>query len=309
MTYNLIKQRLENNDIIILDGAIGAELEKKGAKMHKDLWCGKCSVESPDLVKKVHEEYILAGADIITTNTYATTPIAMKQYGFDDQINEFNKKSVQLAKEAVKNSNKDIAVAGSVSTFGSLYKYGLEAMKPGFKEQLNILSNEGVDLIILEAMSSQADIVETIVECSSQTKLPVWLSISCVIDDNTNKVMLGYNDTVDTDTNVYEDFETSMDNFSKIHQGPILIAHSDIEVTGQAIKIAKKKFNGVLGAYPNRGHYEKPHWKFVDNITPSEYLEKAKSWVENGTQIIGGCCGVGVEEIKAISVLKKNQNA
>ena len=309
MTYNLIKQRLENNDIIILDGAIGAELEKKGAKMHKDLWCGTCSVESPDLVKKVHEEYILAGADIITTNTYATTPIAMKQYGFDDQINEFNKKSVQLAKEAIKNSNKDIAIAGSVSTFGSLYKYGLEAMKPGFKEQLNILSNEGVDLIILEAMSSQADIVETIVECSSQTKLPVWLSISCVIDDNTNKVMLGYNDTVDTDTNVYEDFETSMDNFSKIHQGPILIAHSDIEVTGQAIKIAKKKFNGVLGAYPNRGHYEKPHWKFVDNITPSEYLEKAKSWVGNGTQIIGGCCGVGVEEIKAISVLKKNQNA
>jgi len=309
MTYNLIKQRLENNDIIILDGAIGAELEKKGAKMHKDLWCGTCSVESPDLVKKVHEEYILAGADIITTNTYATTPIAMKQYGFDDQINEFNKKSVQLAKEAIKNSNKDIAIAGSVSTFGSLYKYGLEAMKPGFKEQLNILSNEGVDLIILEAMSSQADIVETIVECSSQSKLPVWLSISCVINDNTNKVMLGYNDTVDTDTNVYEDFETSMDNFSKIHQGPILIAHSDIEVTGQAIKIAKKKFNGVLGAYPNRGHYEKPHWKFVDNITPSEYLEKAKSWVGNGTQIIGGCCGVGVEEIKAISVLKKNQNA
>jgi S-methylmethionine-dependent homocysteine/selenocysteine methylase len=120
--------------------------------------------------------------------------------------------------------------------------------------------------------------------------------------------MLGYNDTVDTDTNVYEDFEISIDNFSKIHQGPILIAHSDIKVTGQAIKIAKKKFNGVLGAYPNRGHYEKPHWKFVDNITPSEYLEKTKSWVEDGAQIVGGCCGVGVEEIKAISVLKKNLN-
>lgn len=309
MTYNLIKQRLENNDTIILDGAIGAELEKNGAKMHKDLWCGTCSIESPDLVKKVHEEYILAGADIITTNTYATTPIAMKQYGFNDQINDFNKKSVQLAKEAVKNSNKDVAIAGSVSTFGSLYKYGLEAMKPGFKEQLKILSSEGVDLIILEAMSSQADIVETIIECSLESKLPVWLSISCVIDDKTNKLMLGYNDTVDSDTNVYEDFETSINSFSKIHDGPILIAHSDIKVTGQAVKIAKKKFNGVLGAYPNRGHYEKPHWKFIDNITPSEYLENARSWVENGAQIIGGCCGVGVEEIKAISVLKKDQNA
>jgi S-methylmethionine-dependent homocysteine/selenocysteine methylase len=309
MTYNLIKQRLENNDTIILDGAIGAELEKNGAKMHKDLWCGTCSIESPDLVKKVHEDYILAGADIITTNTYATTPIAMKQYGFKDQINKFNIRSVQLAKEAIKNSNKNVAIAGSVSTFGSLYKYGLEAMKPGFKEQLKILSSEGVDLIILEAMSSQADIVETIIECSLESKLPVWLSISCVIDDKTNKLMLGYNDTVDSDTNVYEDFETSINSFSKIHDGPILIAHSDIKVTGQAVKIAKKKFNGVLGAYPNRGHYEKPHWKFIDNITPSEYLENARSWVENGAQIIGGCCGVGVEEIKAISVLKKDQNA
>ena len=65
----------------------------------------------------------------------------------------------------------------------------------------------------------------------------------------------------------------------------------------------------MLGAYPNRGHYEKPHWKFVDNITPSEYLENARSWVKDGAQIIGGCCGVGVEEIKAISVLKKGFDA
>lgn len=309
MTYNLIKQKLDNNDTIILDGAIGAELEKKGAKMHKDLWCGTCSEENPDLVKKVHEEYIFAGADIITTNTYATTPIAMKQYGFEDQIYNYNKKSVQIAKSAVKDANKDIAIAGSVSTFGSLYKFGIKAMIPGFKEQLKILSGEGVDLIILEAMSSQADIVETIIECSSKIDLPIWLSISCVMDDDTNKIMLGYNDTTDSDTHVYEDFETSINNFSKMHSGPILIAHSDINVTGHAVKITKKKFNGVLGAYPNRGHYEKPHWKFVDNITPSEYLENARSWVKDGAQIIGGCCGVGVEEIKAISVLKKGFDA
>ena len=219
MTYNLIKKKLDNKNTIILDGAIGAELEKKGAKMHNDLWCGTCSIESPELVKKVHEEYISAGADIITTNTYATTPIAMKQYGFNDKINEFNKKSVQLAQDAVKNSNKDIAIAGSVSTFGSLYKFGTKAMMPGFKEQLKILSGEGVDLIILEAMSSQADIVETIIECSLETKLPIWLSISCVMDNDNKKVMLGYNDSIDSDTNVYEDFEKSINHFSKIHNG------------------------------------------------------------------------------------------
>ena len=302
MSYSFIKQRLDQGKIIILDGGIGAELEKNGANMDKDLWCGKCSVDNPELVKKVHENYINAGADVITTNTYGTTPISMKHYGYDNLIEEYNKKSVQIAKDASK--NKNVAVAGSVSTFGSFYKLGLKAMIPGFKEQIKILSEEGVDLIILEAMSSQADIVETIIECSSNINLPVWLSISCVMEDKNKKVMLGYNDTVDSDTHIYESFEVAIKNFSKLHKGPILIAHSDINVTGHAVKTAKNNFNGVLGVYPNRGYYEKPHWKFIDNMSPEDYLNEARSWIENGVKIIGGCCGVGVEEIKAISILK-----
>ena len=279
MSYSFIKQRLDQGKIIILDGGIGAELEKNGANMDQDLWCGKCSVDNPELVKKVHENYIDAGADVITTNTYGTTPISMKQYGYDNLIEEYNKKSVQIAKEASK--NKNVAVAGSVSTFGSFYKLGLKAMIPGFKEQIKILSEEGVDLIILEAMSSQADIVETIIECSSNINLPVWLSISCVIEDKNKKVMLCYNDTVDSDTHIYESFEVAIKNFSKLHKGPILIANSDINVTGHAVKTAKNNFDGVLGVYPNRGYYEKPHWKFVDNMTPEDYLNEARSWVEN----------------------------
>ena len=300
MSYSFIKQKLDQGRVVILDGGIGAELEKNGADMDKDLWCGKCSVDNPELVRKVHERYIDAGADVITTNTYGTTPISMKQYGYDNLIEKYNQKSVRLAKEAAK--NKNVAIAGSVSTFGSFYRLGLKAMIPGFKEQIKILSEEGVDLIILEAMSSQADIVETIIECSSNISLPVWLSISCVMKDK--KVMLGYNDTVDTDTHIYESLEVAIKNFTKLHKGPILIAHSDINVTGHAVKTAKNNFDGVLGAYPNRGYYEKPHWKFIDNMSPEDYLNEAKSWVKNGVQIIGGCCGVGVEEIKAISILK-----
>ena len=304
MSYNLINEKLDNGKLVILDGAMGSELEKSGAKMDKNLWCGTCSVEFPELVTKVHEDYIKAGADVITTNTYACTPISMKNYGLEKSIEEFNQKSVQVAKKAIKNSKKDIALAGSVSASGSFYKLGIKAMIPGFKEQIKILKEEGVDLIILEAMSSQADIVQAMIECSYKINIPVWLSISCVIDDKTNNVMLGYNDTVDSPPEVYENFEISLNRFSKLHKGPILIAHSDIDVTGKALDIAKKNLNGILGVYPNTGYYEKPHWKFADDITPNDYLEYAKSWLKNGAQIIGGCCGLGVEEIKAISVLK-----
>ena len=305
MSYNLINEKLNNGKLVILDGAMGSELEKSGAKMDKNLWCGTCSVEFPELVTKVHEDYIKAGADVITTNTYACTPISMKNYGLEKSIEEFNQKSVQVAKKAIKNSKKNIALAGSVSASGSFYKLGIKAMIPGFKEQIKILKEEGVDLIILEAMSSQADIVQAMIECSYKINIPVWLSISCVIDDKTNNVMLGYNDTVDSPPEVYENFEISLNRFSKLHKGPILIAHSDIDVTGKALDIAKKNLNGILGVYPNTGYYEKPHWKFADDITPNDYLEYAKSWLKNGAQIIGGCCGLGVEEIKAISVLKE----
>ena len=305
MPYNLINEKLDNGKLVILDGAMGSELEKRGAKMDKNLWCGTCSVEFPELVTKVHEDYIKAGADVITTNTYACTPISMKNYGLEKSIEEFNQKSVQVAKKAIKNSKKDIALAGSVSASGSFYKLGIKAMIPGFKEQIKILKEEGVDLIILEAMSSQADIVQAMIECSYKINIPVWLSISCVIDDKTNNVMLGYNDTVDSPPEVYENFEISLNRFSKLHKGPILIAHSDIDVTGKALDIAKENLNGILGVYPNTGYYEKPHWKFADDITPNDYLEYAKSWLKNGAQIIGGCCGLGVEEIKAISVLKE----
>ncbi len=303
MSYSSIHKKLENKKTIILDGGMGAELEKNGAKMDEKMWCGKCSVDHPELVRKIHEDYISAGADVITTNTYSTTPISMRQYGYEDSIEKFNKKSVQVAKEAIKNSSKDVALAGSVSTFGNFYKLGLKAMIPGFDEQLKILSGEGVDLIILEAMSSQADIVETMLNCSTKVNIPVWLSVSCVMDDQKN-IMLGYNDTIDSDTHVYENFETSINNFKKLHSGPILVAHSDINITGKAIETAKKNYHGIVGAYPNKGYYEKPHWRFIDDMTPTGYLNEVRSWIKNGAQIIGGCCGIGVEEIKAISILK-----
>ncbi len=304
MSYDIIKKKLDSGRIVILDGAMGSELEKNGAKMDKNLWCGTSSIKFPEIVKKVHENYIQAGVDIITTNTYASTPISMRNYGYENSIKEYNQKSVLIAKKAVEDSNKDIAIAGSVSASGSFYRLGIKAMIPGFNEQLKILTDEGVDLIILEAMSSQADIVQAMIECSLKINLPVWLSVSCVIDNNTKKVMLGYNDSLDTPPEVYENFEKSLNKFTRLHKGPILIAHSNIDVTGKAIKIAKNNFNGIIGAYPNVGFYKKPHWIYEDNMRPEDYLVEAKSWVKNGSQIVGGCCGIGPDLIKSLSKLK-----
>ena len=85
MSYKNLKEKLEDKKIVILDGGNGGELERVGASMDGKLWCGRCLVEAPYLVKRVHNSYIAAGVDVITTKTYATTPIAMRAAGLDNR--------------------------------------------------------------------------------------------------------------------------------------------------------------------------------------------------------------------------------
>ena len=306
MSYSKIKEKLENNQTIILDGAVGGELEKIGAPMNEDLWVGKCNIDSPELVLKVHESYINSGVDVITTNTYALTPISMKQYGYKKNIIDWNIRAVEIAKKAVSNNEKEILVAASVSTYGSWHKLGPESHRKNFIEHLKIIENSGVDLIILEAMTSETDTIENLIDCSKDVKLPIWLSVSCALDPKSNKIMLGYQESIThSKAEIYDDFKIAIKKFSSYHSGPILVAHTDIKIMNDSIKIVKENHNGFVGSYPNNGYFEKPHWRLKDGLYPERFLKEAKSWVKNGSQIIGGCCGVGPDLIKPLSVLKK----
>ena len=305
MSYNNIENKLNSGDIVLLDGGMGAELENLGASMDKDLWSGRCSIDEPDIVYKAHQNFINSGADIITTNTYASTPISMKEYGYEHHIEEWNNASVNIAKSVANNSDREIAIAGSVSTYGSWDKIEPKYLKPGFIQQINILSNAGVDLIILEAMTSSTRTIESLLDSSDQFDLPVWLSISCALDRKSNKLMLGYQESLNnSEAFFYDDFESTIIKFKDIHNGPVLIAHSDIKVANQAVMIAKKNYGGIVGVYPNNGFFKKPNWNVIESISPKDYLEEAQQWVDNGAQIVGGCCGISPNHIKALSNLK-----
>ena len=262
-------------------------------------------MENPHLVSKVHESYIAAGADVITTNTYATPPIAMKDAGLEDQVEEWNKQGVRLAREAAESTSREIAVAGSVSTYGSWRKYGVERLRPGFDQQIRILVEAGVDLIILETLASEPEIVESALESTFEIDIPVWLSVSCAKNKISGNLMHGVEESIEHDSGSlhFELFSKIISDISKKHSGPILVMHSDLKVTNGAVKELKSNHNGIIGAYPNAGFWEKPSWKFVDQITPESYLKEAEGWVSNGAQIVGGCCGVGPELIESLSQL------
>ena len=90
MSYSKIENKFSSNEVVILDGGMGAELEKLGASIDKDLWSGRCSIDSPEIVHEVHQNFVNSGADVITTNTYASTPISMKEYGYGDYVDDWN---------------------------------------------------------------------------------------------------------------------------------------------------------------------------------------------------------------------------
>ena len=304
MSYSNLENKLTSNEVVILDGGIGAELEKFGASIDKDLWSGRCSIDNPEIVREVHQNFVNSGADVITTNTYASTPISMKEYGYDGYIEDWNNASVKIARQVADSSDREVAVAGSVSTCGSWDKIEPKLLKPGFDQQISILSDAGVDLIILEAMTSSTRTIEAILECSNKTNLPVWLSISCALDREQNKLMLGYQESINySKAFFYDDFEIAINKFTSMHDGPILVAHTDFKITNQAVKEIRKNHKGIIGAYPNNGFFEKPHWNTAEDILPKNYCEEAKLWIESGAQIIGGCCGIGPSHIKSLSDL------
>ena len=118
----ILDDKLRNQEIIVLDGAVGSEIERFGGAMSSSAWCGVANKTHPEVVRRVHEEYIRAGADIVTTNTFTTNRHVLAAAGLADETVSISTRAVELAREAVNNvsPSRPIAVAGSMSNMSCL---------------------------------------------------------------------------------------------------------------------------------------------------------------------------------------------
>ena len=142
----MIKDRLQSGEVLILDGAIGTELESHGIpRLHDASWA-ECLATHPRIVQKVHEDYVQAGADIITTNTYSTGPNVLRKIDQADNIKKWNRSAVELARRARDSTEdvREIYIAGSVSAFGNgamHYKGVTDGIKWGESDPSILKSN------------------------------------------------------------------------------------------------------------------------------------------------------------------------
>lgn len=289
--------------IIVLDGGTGTELERRGATMVDEAWCAMATLSDPDILRGVHEDYIRAGARIITANTFATNRTMLEPAGFADRFDEINRRGVEIALEARDrmNANDTVAVAGSMShqipvTAGTDKRDldrlpDTEIIAANNQELATTLADAGVDFILMEMMSDPA-LANPAIAAAKATGLPVWIGFSCRGDDQGAPVSFHVPEL---------GLSEMLDNMPADGASAIGVMHTNVSLISDSIKIMGDRFVGPIMAYPDSGYFEMPNWCWVDIISTQDFADAALAWVDEGAQIVGGCCGLGVEHIEALA--------
>jgi S-methylmethionine-dependent homocysteine/selenocysteine methylase len=300
--------RLARDEPVIIDGGTGTQLQAEGVPMDGLAWSARANLDQPDVVRRVHEEYIRAGAEVIIANSYAASRAALEPAGLGGHVAEVNRAAVRAALQArAAAATRPVAVAGSMSSFSpidmdagatGLPHPGPTADDPrfptlaDFREQAALLAEGGVDLIALEMINAQG-YGRAAVAAAAETGLPVWLGLSPY--RRADGTLVGLPDLGDG-----ESFEDLLGALVNPALAAVTVMHAKPEVTLDAIEIIRRHFAGPIGVYAETGGWQPPNWVF-DGLTPAGYLEQAITWADRGARLIGGCCGTGPEHIRVLA--------
>ncbi len=281
---------LESSDQPILgDGAMGTMLNALGVGF--DQCFDALNLKNPSLVAQVHREYIEAGAQIIQTNTFGANRYKLTEHNLGDKVEQINQAGVELAKEAVRKSNKDILVAGDVGPLGvRLAPFGrvqAEDARQVFAEQIKGLCQAGADLLIFETMTDVREMQEAIKAARQVCDLPVIASMTFTRDDRT---VLG-----DSPVSVAE----------TLHQaGADVIGVNCSGGPAQIWRILRQMREAVpdarLSAMPNAGWPERVGGRIMYPAGPDYFNDYTVALREIGVCLIGGCCGTTPEHISSM---------
>ncbi|HSE43617.1 MAG TPA: homocysteine S-methyltransferase family protein [Acidobacteriota bacterium] len=289
-----IIQRLNEAPILLLDGAMGTELFRRGVQTQLPLWSAQALVENPQIVRRIHEDYIRAGAEIITTNTFRTTSRALNKKGLSTQAKQLTDLAVTLAKQARDAAaDQPLWIAGSVAPLEDCYEPDLvpdpETAFGEHSELIQRLAESGVDLILIETMNT---IQETVAAArAAQTHgLPIFISWTCGSD---SEILNG------------DSIQAGIRSLQPYNPSAFLVNCTPCNNIGPALQKMHEVSKVPIGAYANIGKPEPVNgWEFTFDLDATAYALEAEKWVQLGAKIVGGCCGTTPEHISALKNLK-----
>ena len=299
-----IRRLRRDGTLVVIDGGMGSELEAQGATMDHDAWSGLVNLADPGLVRRVHEDYVHAGADVLITNTFMSGSGPMDRAGASDRFEPANRNAVKAAREATLEADRPIAIAGSVSVTqlgapdggspgpgpGAAGGGDHRRLRDGYARQIELLAEEGVDLIALE-MVDHPRYAEPAVEAALGAGLPIWLGLCVHADER------------DRGEAPAASITAQHRQVARLAQGDafdaVCVMHTDIDDVDAVLSLVGETWDGPVGVYPHHGVWRRPSWQFLD-LPAERFTELARGWRSAGVSMIGGCCGIGPAQISAL---------
>jgi methionine synthase I (cobalamin-dependent) len=268
---------------------MGSLLQQNGVPRDKHLWMSLANLTHPEKVMDLHRQYINAGADIITTNTFRTNPIAISEYSVKgksnySELNNFVATSVELTRKAVQGTQ--VLIAGSNPPAEDCYQRETQLTKEDYyrnhDEHINKLFRSHCHFILNETQSHY-DEIETISSICMKEKIPYVVSI---FFDDDFRLLSG------------EPVDTAVQNILRFE--PLAIGFNCIKPETFLSFINKRILDFNWGVYMNCGSGDYRDHIITPGINPDKYKEIVKQVLKFNPAFIGGCCGTTPEHIKKI---------
>ncbi len=282
---DIIEYQSNINCPLILDGAVGSLLQQRGITIDRILWSSYANVVAPLKVIKVHREYINAGADIITTNTFRTNPIAYNKSSLNITNEKFVEQSVSLALEAKKGSTK-ILIAGSnppaEDSYQDFRKVSIKEIETNHMHHIDMLWENGVDFILNETQS-HFDEIKIICEHCNNNNIPFILSLFATAD---GKILSG---------EPIDEVIKFVNAFNPIAIGVNCITPNIFNtIVGKISAVAR------YGFYLNCGSGNYTDAEIFEGVSPTDYIDAINIKYNTKPLFIGSCCGSTPAHTKAI---------
>jgi len=274
---------------LVADGAMGTVLYSKGVFINRCY--DELNLTSPALVGDIHRDYVRNGAEILESNTFGANRLRLANFGIANKIAEINRAGVSLAREAAK-ERSDVFVAGALGPLGVLLEplgpTSFEDARAVFREQIEALVEEGVDLLILETFQHLNELREALAAAREVAGRDIVLVAQVTIDDEGN-----LHDGTKTET------------FAKfLDQSPADVVGINCSVgpkaTLEALERVMQFTKKPTSAMPNAGHPALVDGRNLYLCSPEYMAQYARRMLWAGVRIVGGCCGTTPEHIKAI---------
>ncbi len=294
---NKFLETLNSGKVLLCDGAMGTELQKRG------LPSGACpeeyNISHPEIIKEIHKDYYNAGSDIVETNTFGANRARLKLHGYEERVKEFCLAAAKIARSVCPNGK---FVAGSVGPTGELLEPLGELPEEEayriFTEQVKALEEGGVDVIYIETMMSAEEAVIAARAAKENTSLPVVGSMTFELGKAGLRTMWGI------------DIKTAVEKYTEAGADVIgANCGKGFDEMTAIVKEMRPLTKKPIIAQSNAGIPEWIHGMSVYTETPEVMAPKAEEILNSGVNILGGCCGTDPTHIKRMrEILDRFEN-